>query len=323
MPNLIGNDFARATIERMIEQGSVPNTMLFYGPDGVGKSLFALALAERLMGKGHAAKIGTSNHPDIHIYRPEGKSAIHTMENMRALIQEVSLPPFEAPVKFFILHDAHQMQPYSSNALLKTLEEPPQDTYIILLTSSIDAMLPTILSRCRKIPFFPIPQPQIEAFVKANWNQKEEEARRIAFLSHGSLSRAQKIASQAELPFRSLLLEILTLEFPKDYPQLGKLSTALEAALIDEDAEEEEESSMHQQTDLLFEEITAWYRDLHLVKEGVALEYLYHLDHIDRLRQIASKPLPPLELVLDKIAHCRLALQRSIKLRNVLEYFFL
>ena len=113
--NLIGNDLAKVALTRMAEQRSVPNTLLFYGPDGVGKSLFALALAELLMGPQHAR-----NHPDLHIYLPEGKSATHPIENIRKLIDEVALPPYEAPVKVFIIHDAHQMLPTSSNALLKT-----------------------------------------------------------------------------------------------------------------------------------------------------------------------------------------------------------
>src|SRR5579871_2402997 len=163
---LIGNELAKTALQYMAEQKSVPNTLLFYGPDGVGKSLFAIALAELLMGKEHAHKLAAHTHPDLHIYLPEGKSAIHTMENMRKLIDEVALPPFEAPVKVFILHDAHQMLPYSSNALLKTFEEPSLHSYFILLTSALDAMLPTIVSRCRKVPFFPIPQTQIASLIQ-------------------------------------------------------------------------------------------------------------------------------------------------------------
>jgi DNA polymerase III subunit delta' len=159
---IVGNELAKSALKRMVEQKSVPNTLLFYGPDGIGKSLFALGLAELLMGSQHAHKLATLNHPDLHIFRPEGKSAIHTMESVRKLIDEVALPPFEAPVKVFIIHDANQMLPYSSNALLKTFEEPSFHSYFILLTSAIDAMLPTIVSRCRKVPFFPIPQQEIE-----------------------------------------------------------------------------------------------------------------------------------------------------------------
>ena len=313
---LIGNDLAKTCLLRMVAQQSVPSTLLFYGPDGVGKSLFAMAFAEKLMGRELS-----QNDPDLHIFRPEGKSAIHTIENIRKLIDEVAMPPYSAPVKVFIIHDAHQMLPSSSNALLKILEEPSIHSYFILLTNSLDAMLPTILSRSRKLPFFPIPQSQIEIFVKEKWQKKPEEARRIAFLSHGSLAKAQLQALQTQLPWRSPLIDCLTLQLPLEYPQLVKLASVIEENCT-VDNEEEESSSIMPQADAVFEEIVAWYRDLQILKEKITPEYLYHLDHLDRLKTALSLPVPPLEKVIDQVSLARLALQRNVRLRVVLEHFF-
>jgi DNA polymerase III subunit delta' len=326
--NLIGNELAQSALQRMVDQKSVPNTLLFYGPDGIGKSLFAIALAELLMGKEHAHKLSSQNHPDLHIYLPEGKSAIHTMENMRKLIDEVALPPYEAPVKVFILYDAHKMLPYSSNALLKTFEEPVFHSYFILLTSALDAMLPTIVSRCRKVPFFPIPQSEIATLIQNRWQKTPEEARRIAFLSHGSLAKAQALADHSQFAPRKILLEILALRMPDDYPQFLKLTADLEESCLTETLEEKEEestvsSSLQSQSDAIFEEIVAWYRDLQLLKEGIAPEYLYHLDCIDRLKLALQQPFPSLEIVIEKMSKARLALQRNIRLRTILEHFFL
>lgn len=322
---IVGNELAKSALKRMVEQKSVPNTLLFYGPDGIGKSLFALGLAELLMGSQHAHKLATLNHPDLHIFRPEGKSAIHTMESVRKLIDEVALPPFEAPVKVFIIHDANQMLPYSSNALLKTFEEPSFHSYFILLTSAIDAMLPTIVSRCRKVPFFPIPQQEIENFVKEKWQKTPLEARRIAFLSHGSIAKAEQLALNNQIPWRSQLLEILSLHLPYEYPQFLKLTAEIEENCMEAEGEGESEEggSLLAKADILFEEIAAWYRDLQLLKDGIAPEYLYHLDHIERLKVAVLRPVPPLEKVIDHIAKCRLALQRNVKLRAVLEHFFI
>ncbi len=313
--NLIGNELAKAALRRMADQHSVPNTLLFSGPDGVGKSLFAQALAECLMNTSLV-----NPHPDLHIYKPEGKSAIHTMDSIRQLIDEVALPPFQAPVKVFILHDAHQMLPYSSNALLKTLEEPSFHSYFILLTSNPDSMLPTLISRCRKVPFFPISQPLIEILVKQKWQKSPEMARRIAFLSHGSLAKAEQLTSDHQIAWRSPLLEILTLHLPDEYPQFLKLALEIEEHCT---SEEDSEEDAHVQTDDLFEEIAAWYRDLQLLKEGIAPEYLYHLDSFERLKTALSRPIPHLEKVLEHMAKCRLALQRNVKLRTVLEHFFM
>jgi hypothetical protein len=77
------------------------------------------------------------------------------------------------------------------------------------------------------------------------------------------------------------------------------------------------------QYDVIFEEIIAWQRDRHLLKEGIAPEYLYHLDQLESLKLSLHKPLIPLEKILEKVTEARLALQRHIKLRTVLEHFFL
>ncbi len=320
---LIGNDLAKAALCRMIEQKNVPNTLLFHGPDGVGKRQFALALAQVLMGPKAAAKIAVLNHPDLHSYSPEGKSATHPVENMRKLIEEVKLAPFEAPVNFFLIHDAHQMLAVSSNALLKTLEEPPAHAYFILLTNNADLILPTIVSRCRPIAFFPIPQAQIETFLQEKWNQTKEEARRIAFLSHGSLSRAHHLLRSHQSPWRRPLLDILSLHLPRDYPQLRTLLLELEGKCMPEEEGQEENPSILKEADLIFEEICLWYRDMHLLKEGIVPECIYHLDSIDRLQKASSLPLPPLEKVLEQVAHMRLGLQRNIALSTVLENFLL
>jgi len=147
--SLAGNEFAKTALLRMHALQRVPNTLLFFGPDGVGKGLFARAFASLLLNAVESSKLSHGNHPDLHIYQPEGKSGMHSIEAMRQLIDEVVLPPFEAPAKVFILHDAERMLPSSSNALLKTFEEPSDGTYIILLTSDPDAMSQNL--------FFPYP----------------------------------------------------------------------------------------------------------------------------------------------------------------------
>jgi len=105
----------------------------------------AFDLAKQLLGP--SPKIDSGNHPDLHYYAPEGKSGLHPIASIHQMIAEMSLPPFEAKCKVFILEDADAMLPSSSNALLKTLEEPNEDTYFLLMTHHPDRLLPTIRSR--------------------------------------------------------------------------------------------------------------------------------------------------------------------------------
>jgi len=321
LSNLIGNPEAKLAIEKMVAASAVPSTLLFYGPDGVGKSAFALALAEQLMGPKSSFKLKARSHPDLHMLSPEGKSGTHKIESIRKLLDEAALPPYEAPVKVFVIENAHQMLPTSSNALLKILEEPFSHSYFVLLTDSLDSILPTIVSRCRKISFFPIPQAEIEKLLEERWNKSSQEARRIAFLSHGSLAKAKQLSDHPKIAWKEPLITLLSLHLPRDYPQMGKILGELEGLFDSE--EEAEVSNFLNQIDLLLEEIVMWYRDLHLLREGVATEYLYHLDHLESLRLALSQKVPPLEVVLEQMATARLALHRSVHLRSSLEHFFL
>lgn len=215
--HLIGNPVAKGLLERMVTQGSLPQVLLFNGPEGVGKGLFAQAVAEHLLGK------QKKDHPDLHVLYPEGKSNQHPIGAIRELIEEVGLPPFEAPCKIFIIHEAEKMLPTSSNALLKTLEEPPVDTYIFLISSDPEKLLPTIVSRCRKVAFFPIADSEIQVHI----NHPDGES--IAFLAQGSLSKALRLVSQP--------LDLSPLFQCKSYPELFQALSKVQE-LSEEDAKE-------------------------------------------------------------------------------------
>lgn len=136
-------------LDERIKEETLPQTLLFVGAD----LSMAKEFAKRLLGSAHVAKIDSGNHPDLHIYIPEEKSDLHAIASMRQLIDEMALPPFESPRKIFVIQDAEKMLPSSSNALLKTLEEPPSDALIVLLSNAPEALLPTIRSRCTSFRF--------------------------------------------------------------------------------------------------------------------------------------------------------------------------
>lgn len=137
----------------------------------------AKIVCKQLLGSSHIPKIDSGNHPDLHFYVPEGKSGLHPMASIQKLIAEMAFPPFEASYKIFIIEDAEKMLPSSSNALLKTLEEPSEDTYLFLLSKHPDLLLPTILSRLQPLsfsradpPFFDL-TPFISLVENNQWDQ--------------------------------------------------------------------------------------------------------------------------------------------------------
>lgn len=121
----------------------IPQTLLLVGRSSSTLEEEALNLAAKIAGA------ESSGHPDISIFRPEGKLALHSADKMREFKEETIMPPFQAKNRVFILLEAEKMWPQAANGLLKTLEEPIPTTYFILTTLRKERLLPTILSRCQ------------------------------------------------------------------------------------------------------------------------------------------------------------------------------
>lgn len=145
-------------LQQALKKGRLGQALLFVGPKGGGKKTSARALASQILGR--------YPHPDLHEYLPEGKTAMHSMETIKRLCEEVFMAPFEGKRKVFIIDEAERMLPTSSNALLKTIEEPSIDALLILITTEPHQMLGTLLSRLRRV-YFPAKSLSLEHPLKA------------------------------------------------------------------------------------------------------------------------------------------------------------
>jgi DNA polymerase-3 subunit delta' len=253
----------------------------------------------------------------------------------------------------FIIHDADRMLSYSANALLKTFEEPGQDTIIILLSSSPAALLPTVLSRCRSIFFNPLSEQEIASFVINRFNKTEEEAGMIAAMSQGSVGQAVRLANQDISPIRGLLLDFLQKGKWGHFKELTGIAAEI-AGRIDaekkeieveirktllkgagEDLSVTQKQALEKEVDgavtmyamqeayALFEIVLAWYRDAHLLKLNGNPAYLMHRDYVDSCRRLSQNDVMPLETVQTAIAEVKLLLERSTSLQICLENLFL
>jgi len=321
--DLIGNKPAKHFLQKIIKDNLVANTLLFYGPDGIGKSLFAKEIAQALMyPKGELVakpRIENETHPDLHVYRPEGKTAMHSIAMIRDLIDNVSMQPFEAKAKVFIIHDAERMLVTSSNALLKTLEEPTLDSYIILLTSHSEDLLPTILSRCMKIGFTALSQKEIKTHLEQKFHQSTQDANQIATLAEGSLAIAYSIATNQHYhERRKQLVNILAHLDDTAYLMMEKLIKLDSLYPI----AEEDHVIWYKEIDLLFSQILMWFRDLFALKNGAETSGLYFADYLPLLQSQNLMSLPSLEKLQQLVEQTRLGIGRNIKLKNCLEACF-
>jgi DNA polymerase-3 subunit delta' len=255
---LIGNDEAKEALRRLLVAGRVPGALLFAGEEGVGKKLFALELAKALNCKTPAgveacdhcsacvrisrstfpphgkddddkARLIWSEHADVAMARAYKR--IIRVGPMRELEREANFRPYEGATRLFIVEDADRMNESASNALLKTLEEPPRTSHLILLTSQPATLLPTIRSRCQTIRFAPIPATEIEKFLLEVNHMSSADAALLAHTSRGSLGRALATDVETYREQREAMLAVLeSLVLSRDRVELLRSAEGLNDA---------------------------------------------------------------------------------------------
>jgi len=278
---VLGHRKQKDLLQRAVSSGRLPHAYLFEGAEGIGKRLIALALTKLLFcahGNGcgdcpACQKIDHHNHPDLHLIKPDGSSI--KIEQIRALQKELSYRPLEASHKICIIDGAEKMNPAAANALLKTLEEPAERTLLILLTPSPDAVLPTIRSRCQRLPFSRITREKLQEVLVEQLNIDETQSHVLATLSEGSFKKALGKDRDLYLQRRRELLKSLTALSPGSIIPLLDLAEKLAG----------EKDTL---PDVL-EIIQAFYRDLLLLKHGHPIEDLVNIDMLETLDHVSRK----------------------------------
>ncbi|GMT43159.1 MAG: hypothetical protein IEMM0002_1570 [bacterium] len=194
-----GQSSACSVLSGNIRRNRVAGAYLFSGPSGTGKTLTAGIFAGSLLcesrleqlpcGKCRSCRMfGAGSHPDFTRVAPDG--TMIKIEQVRALISSLSMKSYGGGRKLCVMEEADKMNPPAANAFLKTLEEPPPDTVLILVTSSPSALLPTIVSRCRTVRFVPMRPEELGEMLEREKSFSREDAFYTATLAEGCPGRA-------------------------------------------------------------------------------------------------------------------------------------
>ncbi len=233
--DVLGHTDQVEMFRRSIHRGRLSHSYLFAGPAGIGKKLFARVLAQCLLCEEFAdaalqscdqcpgcKQVAAQTHPDFfNVGRLEGKTELtidvflgpKERRGKEGLCYDLSLKPMAADRKVAIIDDADFMNEESANALLKTLEEPPPQSLLILIASNIDAILPTIRSRCQFVRFSPLKLADVsQLLIEQELVQDNDEAERIAAISEGSLMMAQQLLDPGLRQLREMLYDQLASE---------------------------------------------------------------------------------------------------------------
>jgi DNA polymerase III subunit delta' len=236
--SFIGN---RKNIDRLqakIRQDRFPHGLVFSGPDGIGKRTCALMVAKALncanapQGEfcdscGQCHKIDAGTHPDVIRIGLEDEASEIKIAQIREAIRMLEFRPLEGSSKVFVIDPANLLNASSSNALLKGLEEPPDNSYFILITNSLHALLPTVRSRCQSYAFTPLSLDELRKFGTLHGSFDELVLR----WSRGSIGTFQTLDAAALKVQREVILnfiETAILSSPEEFREL--LSVAREVA---------------------------------------------------------------------------------------------
>jgi len=230
-----GHEALVQAFQRVIRRHRLAHAYLFTGPPGVGKKLFATELAKALLCEAPDAEekldacgvcpaclqIEAGTHPDFLLVRKPEESHEFPIDLMRELCQHFALKSARGRGKVVLLDDADDLNPESANCFLKTLEEPPPRSVLILIGTSADRQLPTIVSRCQVVNFARLAAPEVASLLRADGIEDPALLARLLRASEGSPGRARALSDPALWDFRDKLTRALS-TLPVDSVELSK-----------------------------------------------------------------------------------------------------
>jgi DNA polymerase-3 subunit delta' len=296
--DISGQERAIRVFGRMMKKGLLAHAYLLVGASGVGKEALAFSLAKLLLcehpylGEDHPRPCGSCagctrfehrTHPDLEILKPQG--AMIKLDQVRDLQRVLSFSPLDSRCRVCLILEAQKINLPSANALLKTLEEPPDRNHLILTATSVRALLPTIVSRCQVVHCEGLTASTIMEFIKEERLCPSGLAQFLARFSEGSISKARDLLEQDVFSLREGLLKFLKSGRKKALSMLFILSRQI--------------SDSRENILLAVQVIRAFLRDLMILNEFQsnekkepkenAAQILFNPDYADDLRAISHR----------------------------------
>jgi len=292
---IIGQERAIRYLKQAMAMDRIPHAYLFVGIPGIGKRTTAIALAQTINctapvdGEGcgeclSCRQLMSGNFPDLEQVTPQGTAI--KIEQIRELNRRFGYKPVSGRYRISIVSRAEMMTEEAANAFLKTLEEPPERNILILTVMEPLDLLPTILSRCQKVPFQPITADLIAHRLRELLGLEEDMALLLTKMSEGSLGRAIHMHAGGFLENRNTHLQRIT--DLSGLPPEGVLKMATEITRAEKkrgpEGQEKWEGGLLEVLGIW----RTWYRDLMLVKAGGSEDLLFNMDFSHKLKNVAK-----------------------------------
>ena len=319
--DIIGHEDIVKHFKSSMELGKISHAYILNGEKGSGKKTVATVVAKTLLcetglpdpcGKCKSClQVDSGNQPDLIWVNHEKPNVISVDEIRTQIINDIDLKPYSSKYKIYIVPDSQLMNPQAQNALLKTLEEPPEYAVIMLLTNNVDTFLPTILSRCIVLNFKPVDPLQVMEYLVNQMGVDQAKARFCTDFAQGNLGKAARLA------------------LSPDYNEIKEDSVRLLRRIQDMEIDEIIEAVRNigkyklDITDYI-DIMTMWFRDILMVKISNSPNKIIFKDEFSIMKKQGSKTsYEGIENILEAMDKLKVRLEANVNFDIAMELMLL
>lgn len=318
---IIGQEQLKEHLRKAMNENKVSHAYIIQGEKSAGKEFIAGVFAMALQCEKketepcqecHSCKQALSkNHPDI-IRITHEKPGTISVEDIRIQVNnDMGIKPYSGPRKIYIINEGEKMTPQAQNALLKTLEEPPEYGIIMILTDNVDALLPTIVSRCVVLSMKPVKDELIKKYLMETMQVPDYKAEVCTAFARGNVGKAKLLASSEE--FDNIKEEAITLMKYIKEMEINEIVGAIKKI-------NEYKLEVSDYLDI----IAIWYRDVLLFKATNDVNHLIFKEEIQYIRKVADKSdYEGIETILNALEKARSRLNANVNFDLTMELLLL
>ena len=320
--DIVGQEQLKEHLQNAVKENTVSHAYIINGERSSGKEfavrIFAMALqCENRQGtepcqECHSCKQALNrSHPDIIFLSHEKPGTISVDDIRRQINGDIAVKPYSGPKKIYIINEGEKMTVQAQNALLKTLEEPPEYAVIVILTTNVDSLLPTILSRCVVLNMKPAKDAQIKKFLMDTMQIPDYKADICTAFARGNLGKAKMLAGSEE--FDKVKEEAVTLLKYINEMEIHEVVAAIKKI-------NEYKFDVNDYLDIL----SVWYRDVLLFKATHDVNHLIFKEEIQYIRRVADRSTyEGIEKIIDALEKSKQRLAANVNFDLAMELLLL
>ena len=319
--DVIGQEQLKEHLQNAIRTGKISHAYIINGERFAGKEFIAKIFAAALQcekgglepcGECHSCKQAMSNnHPDIIRVTHEKPGSIGVDDIRSQINGDIAIKPYSSPHKIYIMNEAEKMTPGAQNALLKTLEEPPEYAIIILLTTNVNSLLQTILSRCMVLNMKPVADEQVKKYLMEEMHVPDYRAEVCVAFARGNIGRARQLAVSED--FEKVKEEALSLVKYVHEMDASEMSAAVKKV-----------SEYKMDVDDYLDILSIWYRDALLFKATNDANHLVFKEEIQNIKKVASRTsYEGMEKVINSLQKAKKRLDANVNFDLTMELLLL